>query len=146
MSARERRPRQAAGVARIQILLNALANQTTRSNLNIGNGISIEDLTYLMRSGDDDDSDVEEEDDEYTTPSYSQQWFQPINEPQPKGVECLLSGDFGHVQNRLPKSMRNINLGRLLNDRTSRSHPKLFKEDYASVSIDALPLSMASPI
>lgn len=142
MADRRRPQRQAATAARIQIILNALANATNRGTpLNLSSAISFDDFhTFMTSTADDpDDEDDDSEDYHYRNGYRSSPWIPPATEPQKAGVELLNSGDFGCVRDRLKEPMRNINLGRLLTDRLCRPYPKLFKEDYARVGHDSCP-------
>ncbi|KIJ65056.1 hypothetical protein HYDPIDRAFT_88817 [Hydnomerulius pinastri MD-312] len=115
--------------------------------------ITYGDLLRLLRSGptsaaegaeEDDDDDYE---DDYSGRSgntdWNQQWFPPHNEPQPKGVELLMGGEFGRLSNKLRSMKGKKNVSRLLLDRSSRPRGAMPREDLTS---DLLPNSNGTAV
>ncbi|KAG5639568.1 hypothetical protein H0H81_012239 [Sphagnurus paluster] len=111
------------------------------------NGINIHEISRLLNTvgasrqleldedDDPEDDDDEEDDDFYHAfrSSGEEQWTGPkITEPQQAGVELLNSGDFGRVENKLRARRNDVNIARLILNRTKRPHLPTFKEDYAA--------------
>ncbi|KAG6851328.1 hypothetical protein H0H93_005726 [Arthromyces matolae] len=107
-------------------------------------GISLQDIRRLLSSAgafdaaEDDDEDYEEEDDDdegfRSSFRSASSWRPPeITEPQKEGVELLNSGDFGRHGGKAQKRNNNINVARLILDRTrGRPNPSSHREDYAA--------------
>ncbi|KAL4069807.1 WD40-repeat-containing domain protein [Scleroderma yunnanense] len=112
-----------------QLQPNESAQRTTRSEGTDRGLVELETLTYRdilglfrrSRSARDDDDD----DDDFTPGHYSstpwyEQWFSPHEDPQPEGLELLMSGEFGRIVSHLKMNKRNRNISRTLLDRSSR--------------------------
>ncbi|KAH0838129.1 WD40-repeat-containing domain protein [Lanmaoa asiatica] len=111
------------------------------TNNNEGRSITYGDLVRLLRTGssrgdrdeEDDDVDGDDDDDEYPVSSHrNRQWFAPHTEPQKRGVELLMSGEFGHVANKLRSKKGSRNISRLLLDRSCKPGGTSSREELTS--------------
>lgn len=120
---------------------SAAERTTSPSTNNEGHSITYGDLVRLLRTGpsrrdqDEEDEDTgNDDDDEYSVSSQrTRQWFPPHTEPQKRGVELLMSGEFGHVGNKLRSNRDRRNVSRLLLDRSSKPRGILSREELTSV-------------
>ncbi|KAF8846158.1 WD40 repeat-like protein [Paxillus ammoniavirescens] len=95
--------------------------------------ITYGDLVRLLRagppSGSQDAEDDDGDDDGYAWDMHwNQQWFPPHTEPHEKGVELLMSGEFGRVSNKVKSNNGRKNISRLLLDRRGT----MYREELAS--------------
>lgn len=127
-----------------QLHPGSAAERTTSpgTNNNEGHPFTYGDLVRLLRAGpfrrdqdrEDEDSDNDDDDDEYPASSHwNKQWFPPHTEPQKRGVELLMSGEFGRVGNKLRSSRGSRNVSRLLLDRSCKPRGTLSREELTSV-------------
>ncbi|KAF9229038.1 WD40 repeat-like protein [Gyrodon lividus] len=120
------------------------AERTTSSTSNNNDwrpaprSITYGDLVRLLRTGPSSgDQDAEDEpdddDDEYVVNTHrNQQWFPPHTEPHKRGVELLMSGEFGRVSNKLKSKSGRKSVSRLLLDRSSSPRSTMYREELAS--------------
>lgn len=112
-------------------------------------GISLQNLSRLLggrvisgssnrrvypEEDDEDDPDYEDDEDGYygSLRNFSQ-WFPPVTEPQPAGVNLLKSGDFGNVGTKLRSRRNEQNLAKTILNRNARPVPRTIKEEYTGV-------------
>lgn len=97
--------------------------------------ITYGDLVRFLRTGPPwADEDDEADDNEYSGGSHwNKQWYPPHTEPQKKGVELLMSGEFGRVGNKLRSNKGRRNISRLLLDRSCKPGVTQFREELTSV-------------
>lgn len=118
---------------------SATERTTTNSSANNeGDSITYNDLVRLLRTdpsnGDQDEEDDDTGNDEYSTTSHwNRQWYPPHIEPQQRGVELLMSGEFGRVGNKLRSVKGSRNVSRLLLDRSCDPRGTLSREELSSV-------------
>jgi len=105
-----------------------------------GDSITYGDLVRLLRTGpsrrarDEEDEDAGSDDDEYSTSlHWNRQWYPPHIEPQKRGVELLMSGEFGRVGNKLRSKKGSRDISRLLLDRSCKPRGTLSREELTSV-------------
>ncbi|KDQ63158.1 hypothetical protein JAAARDRAFT_147176 [Jaapia argillacea MUCL 33604] len=118
-------------------------NTGTRPATTAITGINIRDLVRILGIGsggfgrgrpDDDDEDEEDDDDTTGYPPFStasQSWMPEVKEPQKEGVELLMSGDFGRVQNKILSRSKGLNVAKQLASR-SMSVRRPYREDIAA--------------
>ncbi|KAG9314168.1 WD40-repeat-containing domain protein [Chiua virens] len=103
--------------------------------------ITYGDLVRLLRTSgpprrdqEEDDEDEDNDEDEYygASSDWNRQWFPSHTEPQQKGVELLMSGEFGCVGNTLRSNKGNRNVSRSLLDRSCRSRGTVSREELSS--------------
>ena len=113
--------------------------RTTSSSMddNGGESMSYGDLVRLLRTApsraqDEEDAGNDDEDDSASS-HWNRQWYPPHTEPQKRGVELLMSGEFGRVGNKLRSKKCSRNVSRLLLDRSCKSRGVLSREELSSV-------------
>ncbi|KAL0951703.1 hypothetical protein HGRIS_008378 [Hohenbuehelia grisea] len=99
-------------------------------------GITLADLSRLLNRGgiriEDDDDDDDYEDEEFSPPGETADapLAVPTGEPDPVGVELLMSGEFGSVSNKMRSREDERNVARHFLNRGSSSRPVHTKEPY----------------
>ena len=123
-----------------QLQPGTTSERSTNPGTNNAQGrITYGDLVRLLRSGpsqgrDEDDEDVDNDDDEYPiTSDWNKQWFPPHTEPQARGVELLMGGEFGRVGNKIKTKKGSRNISRLFLDRSCRPQGTPSREELISV-------------
>lgn len=105
----------------------------------IGSGTDSGEITYgdlvrFLRTGPSWADGDEADDNGYSGHSHwNKQWYPPHTEPQKKGVELLMSGEFGRVSNKLRSNKGTRNISRLLLDRSCKPGVTPFREELTSV-------------
>ncbi|KAG8219620.1 WD40-repeat-containing domain protein [Butyriboletus roseoflavus] len=120
-----------------QLQRGSAAERTTSPSANDeGYSITYGDLVRFLRTGpsrrnqDEEDQDAGNDDEEYSASSQrNRQWFPPHTEPQKRGVELLMSGEFGHVGNKIRSNKGSRNVSRLLLDRSFKPRGTLSREE-----------------
>ncbi|KIK70586.1 hypothetical protein GYMLUDRAFT_32627 [Collybiopsis luxurians FD-317 M1] len=87
---------------------------------------------FLEDDNDPDYVDEDDNDDEWYPTGRSVFTYPPATSPQPAGVKLIKSGDFGRVAPKIKARKNKRNLASVLNDRLSRPHPAIYKEDYSA--------------
>lgn len=82
------------------------------------------------------EEDDDDDDDDYEGYRRApRHWFPEVKEPQKAGKELLMSGEFGRVGHKIRSRRNDVNVTRLLQNRSSRLRAMSDKEDIANVRL-----------
>ncbi|KAF9245903.1 WD40 repeat-like protein [Melanogaster broomeanus] len=117
-----------------------ISTSTTNDEHPTLGSITYGDLVRLLRTGPssgnqnaDEDVDNDDDDEDYVeNTDWNQQWFPPNTKPEERGVELLMSGEFGRVSSKLKSNHGRRNISRLLLDRFSTPRGTLYREELAN--------------